>query len=612
MKSPGAHCVVLLLALLGWPASDIVAEPVTNTNDSGDGSLRQAILDANVAGGDEITFSNVTGTITLLSPLPALAANITITGPGRDVLTVSGGNSLTSGATYPTVIGSNNFSLFTIYAGTTNTLSGLTIANGMVSNDWNSPSMSGGGISNAGCLTLLDCSILNCEADYSGGGVYNEGVLFMKHCEVADCLVHRYTGGGPGGGGGIANMGDMRLEDCRVSQCGTGVYSADGGGIYNEGTLLLTNCVIESCLCDDDYNGAGICSSGSLSMHSCTVSNCLGGWGGGVCCGDLAMTNSAIVANAGAFGGGLFIVGGTNVILVNCTVSENARGYGICPWLGVATIYMNSCTVAFNTTGGVAGGTVYSQNSILADNNIGSGGDFDGVLTSQGYNLIQNTNGCTIEGDETGNLYGVDPVLGPLGDYGGPTPTIPLLTGSPAIDAGGTSGCPPTDQRGRTRPYGPACDIGAFESSPPYVIRGTLSGSTLNEPLTLLTSPGNPLTAQNGPYSVEGLSPNTYTLTPSNADFYFVPTNQLVTVGPDQVYVNFKGFRHNALSLEGVSNGVLHLIYAGTNGDTVRTLASSNLVDWTAIFTHTVPETNLFDIFDETSQPQRFYRTATR
>jgi hypothetical protein len=142
------------------------------------------------------------------------------------------------------------------------------------------------------------------------------------------------------------------------------------------------------------------------------------------------------------------------------------------------------------------------------------------------------------------------------------------------------------------------------------VIRGALSGSTLNEPLTLLTSPANPLTAQNGPYSVEGLSPNTYTLTPSNANFYFVPTNQLMTVGPDQVYVNFKGYRHNALSLEGVSNGVLHLIYAGTNGDSVRTLVSSDLADWIAIFTNTVPPTNLFDIFDTASLPWRFYRTV--
>ena len=62
--------------------------------------------------------------------------------------------------------------------------------------------------------------------------------------------------------------------------------------------------------------------------------------------------------------------------------------------------------------------------------------------------------------------------------------------------------------------------------------------------------------------------------------------------------------------LDGGSNGVLHLIYAGTNGESVRTLASSNFTDWTAITTNTVPQTNLFDIFDTTSLPLRFYRTV--
>src|SRR5690606_5246435 len=53
--------------------------------------------------------------------------------------------------------------------------------------------------------------------------------------------------------------------------------------------------------------------------------------------------------------------------------------------------------------------------------------------------------------------------LGALGDYGGPTETIPLLPGSAAIDAGDDAHCPATDQRGVTRPQGSACDIGAFE-----------------------------------------------------------------------------------------------------------------------------------------------------
>jgi hypothetical protein len=58
--------------------------------------------------------------------------------------------------------------------------------------------------------------------------------------------------------------------------------------------------------------------------------------------------------------------------------------------------------------------------------------------------------------------------VGPFGDYGGPTPTVPLLSGSPAINAGDDIAAPPTDQRGRARPFGAHSDIGAFESSAPF------------------------------------------------------------------------------------------------------------------------------------------------
>ncbi len=61
------------------------------------------------------------------------------------------------------------------------------------------------------------------------------------------------------------------------------------------------------------------------------------------------------------------------------------------------------------------------------------------------------------------NIITADPKLGALGDYGGYTQTIPLLTGSSAIDAGDNASCPATDQRGITRPQNNACDIGAYE-----------------------------------------------------------------------------------------------------------------------------------------------------
>ncbi len=104
-------------------------------------------------------------------------------------------------------------------------------------------------------------------------------------------------------------------------------------------------------------------------------------------------------------------------------------------------------------------------------------------MLSDGYNLIQNTNACTITGNTTGNIYGIDPLLGPLQDNGGPTFTHALLPGSPAIDAGNAFGLT-TDQRGFPRPYdlpgitnaSDGSDIGAYEFNPGVFLDGKTSG----------------------------------------------------------------------------------------------------------------------------------------
>ena len=509
---------------------------VTNTNDSGVGSLRQVILMVNALGGGDISFSNVMGTITLLSPLPALAANITITGPGTNLLTISG---------------NDQFQVFCMNSGTTNTLSNLTIADGVVSNSPPLPPLPGlayaygGGISNAGSLKLLNCAIQGCSAlctvNPQGGGIYNAGDLLMQHCEVADCMAALSRD--PIGladdpyGGGIANQGDLRMEDCTVSGCFvSGATSGQGGGIANGGSLLLTNCIISSCIAADETDGGGIWSDGNLIIQSCTVSICVSYWAGGIeSWGTLAMTNSTIVDNRSdeGFGGGL-LLGGTNVMvgctvsgndgdfgggiwnwgdlsLFNCTVSQNSayHGHGVGILNGGADYYgggpyiihMDHCTIAFNTDsygggGGVvtSSGAFYSQNSIIADNGTN---DFSGVLTSEGYNLIQNTNDCTIAGDQTGNFYGEDPLLGPLQDNGGLTWTHALLPGSPCIDQG-TSGGLTNDQRGVTRPYdvltisnapgGDGSDIGAYEWTPGPTATNMAAQTIQNQPLTITVS----------------------------------------------------------------------------------------------------------------------------
>ena len=111
------------------------------------------------------------------------------------------------------------------------------------------------------------------------------------------------------------------------------------------------------------------------------------------------------------------------------------------------------------------------RSSIVANN--ANGGDFSGTVNDAGYNLCSDG---TAGFSGIGSLNHVDPMLSALSQNGGQTPTIGLLAGSPARDAI-VSGFPPTDQRGVTRPQGPAGDIGAFEAD--FISAGA---AILNQP----------------------------------------------------------------------------------------------------------------------------------
>ena len=100
-------------------------------------------------------------------------------------------------------------------------------------------------------------------------------------------------------------------------------------------------------------------------------------------------------------------------------------------------------------------GAIWLKNTLMADGSCARN-----PVISLGNNL---DSGSTCGLNATGDLTNTNPLLGPLQDNGGPTPTHALLPGSPAINAGTNRGCPPTDQRGVPRPQGPLCDIGAFE-----------------------------------------------------------------------------------------------------------------------------------------------------
>jgi Ca2+-binding RTX toxin-like protein len=157
--------------------------------------------------------------------------------------------------------------------------------------------------------------------------------------------------------------------------------------------------------------------------------------------------------------------------LTNVTISGNSaaeEGGGLVAYEPVS---LNNVTITGNTAnsdgdasgdgGGIvqAGGAITIRNSIVAGNVDGGGEapDCSGPVASGGHNILGSGAGCSgFTG--VGDLVGVDPLLGPLADNGGPTPTHALLKGSPAVDAGGTD-CAPTDQRGLPR----NCDVGAYE-----------------------------------------------------------------------------------------------------------------------------------------------------
>lgn len=227
-----------------------------------------------------------------------------------------------------------------------------------------------------------------------------------------------------------------------------------GGGIGNSGILAISNSVIRGNRIELGWGG-GICNSGIMTINNSTIS------------GNQGVGNIMVQAR----GGGIFNKGGT-LTINNSTVSGN----NVVTWGSAAGILndsgalmINNSTISGNSGGYVGGidGTATLQNSIVASN---PGRNCYGGVTSNGYNLSSDG---TCNFHNTGDLNNTDPKLGPLQNNGGPTQTEALLDGSPAIDAGNSSGCTDgsghllrTDQRGMPRPDHEdtrGCDMGAYE-----------------------------------------------------------------------------------------------------------------------------------------------------
>ena len=200
---------------------------------------------------------------------------------------------------------------------------------------------------------------------------------------------------------------------------------------------------------------------GTATLNSCTISNNTAASSGGglqTAGGTLTLTNCTVSGNsAGNNGGGLYSSNGGTTTLSDCT----------CPGTWPAE------QAAASTTTSAARPPMHVTfgNTIAAGNTAGNlGPDVFGSFVSKGHNLIGETDGSTgwVSSDLTGTIAApLNPLLAPLGNYGGPTQTMALLPGSPAIDAGSNSLIPSgvtTDQRGLSRIVNGTVDIGAFES----------------------------------------------------------------------------------------------------------------------------------------------------
>ncbi len=248
-----------------YPSDAAATFTVTNLNDGGAGSLRQAIADANNTSGDDaIVFqSGLTGTIGLTSEL-LIDTNIAIYGPNFNPITVA-----YTGMYYSRV--------FNIAAGATVSISNLTISGGYVRTS--NPFGGGGGILNAGMLSLTNTTVSSnrVEGDYaSGGGIYSNGTLNLTNCLIANNWVSAAAGGSAprAEGGGIVANGFI-ITNTTISGNGASVRGtyftqpgqAFGGGVLGSGTFRNSTITGNFVYCTTNcaQNGGGIRGGGTFS-----------------------------------------------------------------------------------------------------------------------------------------------------------------------------------------------------------------------------------------------------------------------------------------------------------------------------------------------------------
>jgi hypothetical protein len=337
-------------------------------------------------------------------------------------------------------------------------------------------SSSGAGIANLGVLTVTHSLFTGNHAP-QGAGLSNGDL--NSRLTVSDCTFSNNVAAN--GGAGMDNYGAAFVHNSLFSA--NQADGGDGGGIYNAGTLQVTESTLSA---NSALAGGGLYNAdGTVTVAaSLFVSNTATAKGGGLYThgGTATVLDSTLAHNrtthttlADGYGGGGLYNNGSSLNVQNSTIANNAAPYNTGGGLYNATsntsmaTVVQASTISGNSAGYVGGvwnesGNLELRQTIVANSSGGydCGKGMDSGYVSSVASLFEATGWAACGDDHYYSILGVDPLLGPLADNGGKTPTFALLPDSPAIDAVSGWSCLSTDQRGAPR-NDLACDIGAFE-----------------------------------------------------------------------------------------------------------------------------------------------------
>jgi hypothetical protein len=416
ISGPLTPCFVFLLVTAVHLRAATIT--VTNTAESGAGTLRAALASAN--NGDTINFAlPLPSTVVVSGGILAVNKRVAILGPGPTNLIVQGGGS--SELFYLSAPANNN----------NITIAGLTIANGFTT-------LNGAGIYNSGCnLTVSNVVLVGNTAFGEGGGIFNDGAYASAALTIVNSTIRNNSAGSGGAGAGISNSAqNTNNASVTISNCTiVGNESGDvGGGIANAaasgGTANLT--VLNSTLIGNfASSGAGIwneerdrTSEANLSITNSTLSGNSASSGAGICniAGTLVVSDSVVSSNvANNNCGGVYNVAYdpgkvATAQIVRSVVSSNSAVLGTGG--GIRNLSYSQATVRLtvldstlvgNSAGGDGGGIQNDNtadatailgitNSTLSGNSSAIGGGIENLKGSSGTSTVWIAN-CTLSGD---------------------------------------------------------------------------------------------------------------------------------------------------------------------------------------------------------------------